>query len=136
MKLLIENGLAGWKVRFNGRLTRALGRCIESRKTIEYMPKYMDENDWTEVQQTIRHEVAHAIAGHRHGHDATWRAIARRLGVENPSSKSMTANLTRKFTGTCPNCEREVQKDRRNNSSCGKCSDVFDPKFKFIWTRN
>lgn len=47
-KLLTENGLTGWKVRFNPRLTRALGRCIPSLKTIEYQPKFMELNDWDE----------------------------------------------------------------------------------------
>lgn len=137
MKLLIQEGLTGWRVRFNPRLTRALGRCIPSQKTIEYQPRYMEQNNWDNVEQTIRHEVAHAVAGAYHGHDSYWASIARRLGVDNPSPYNHEATLTKKFKGTCPGCGREIQKDRRNSSSCGKCSGgLYNPAFAFVWTRN
>lgn len=114
-KLLTENGLEGWHVRFNPRLTRALGRCSYYSKTIDYQPRYMAQNDWEQVRTTILHEVAHAIAGQYAGHGASWARAARALGLENPSAINHTATLTKKFTGTCEGCGVTVQRDRRQH---------------------
>lgn len=138
-RLLTDNGLEGWKVRFNPRLTRALGRCIPSQKTIEYQPRYMEQNDWAQVLGTIQHEVAHAMTP-RHHHDAVWAAAARKLGLKNPSAINRTAVLSRKYTGTCPN-GHTTQANRRTQSACGKCcrelnNNRFSPLYKFVWTVN
>lgn len=141
-KLLTENGLEGWKVRFNPRMTRALGRCIPSQKTIEYQPRYMQQNGWEQVNTTIKHEVAHAIAGGRHGHDAYWAAIARKLGLENPSAINRTANLTKKFTGTCDGCNQKWERDRRvMGAACPPCRRLHiagdtSKRYTIRWTRN
>lgn len=147
MKLLLAEGMTGWKIRYNSRLSRALGRCIPSQKTIEYQPRYMEQNDWEQVRGTILHEAAHAISIHRYGiyagggHGGNWARVARELGLDNPSAINRTATLTKKFTGTCPGCNRTVQKDRRASNACGKCCNehaggLYSPRFAFVWTRN
>lgn len=119
MKMLVENGLTGWKVRYNSRMTRALGRCIPSQKTIEYQPRYMQQNGWEQVKTTVIHEVAHAVSITRHGqfigggHGAVWAKIARELGLADPSAINTTAKLTKKFTGICEGCGDQWQRDRR-----------------------
>jgi predicted SprT family Zn-dependent metalloprotease len=136
MKLLTENGLTGWKVRFNPRLTRALGRCIASQKTIEYQPKFMELNDWDEVVMTIRHEVAHAISPRWEGHGAIWRANCIKLGG-NGKQYNTTATIHYKFTGTCHGCGKEVKRNKRSNSSCARCSGGrYNPDYALVWTRN
>lgn len=146
-KLLTENNLQGWRVRFNPRLTRALGRCWESRKTIEYQPRYMEQNDWAEVEQTIRHEVAHAVAGASARHGARWVRVALQLGVKSPSSTSSSATLTRKFTGTCEGCKQTWQRDRRMlGAICPPCrrkrqaeireTGASEQRMSIVWTRN
>lgn len=139
-KLLTQNGLTGWHVRFNSRLTRALGQCCYGTKTIEYQPRYMEQNDWQQVLTTIQHEVAHAIAGRGQGHGAQWAMIARGLGLANPGAVNYTAKLTKKFTGTCRN-GHTTERDRRAQLACGKCcrelnGGIFHPDYLFVWTRN
>lgn len=139
-KLLAQHGATGWRVRFNPRLTRALGRCIYNTKTIEYQPKFMDENDWDEVVMTIRHEVAHALSPSYAGHGAIWRAKCLELGG-NGKQYNTTANLSKKFKGTCPNCGETTETNRRTRSACAKCCNahaggLFSPQYMFIWTRN
>lgn len=139
-KLLTQHGARSWKVRFNPRMTSALGRCSPSQQMIEYQPRFMADNPWDEVVMTIRHEVAHALTI-GHGHDATWARKCIELGG-NGKQFNTTAQLTRKFVGTCPKCDRKIQRDRRNlRQACGKCCDAyaggkFDAQYKFIWTRN
>lgn len=141
-KLLKQEGLDGWKVRFNPRLTRALGRCIPSLKTIEYQPRYMEQNDIAQVLGTIQHEVAHAVVGARHGHDAVWAATAKRLGVEDPSAINRTATLTKKFTGKCSGCDATWQRDRRLvgaiHPPCRRANQDGDTerRYTLVWTRN
>lgn len=151
-KLLTENGLQGWKVRFNPRLTRALGRCIPSQKTIEYQPRYMQQNDWEQVRTTVLHEVAHAISCTKYGrfgggHGAQWARIARELGLENPSAINTTAKLTKKFTGTCDGCKETWQRDRQMHGAmhptCRRKyqSEVLangssEQRYSITWKRN
>ena len=141
-KLLKQEGLDGWRVRFNPRLSRALGRCIPSTKTIEYQPRYMEQNAMEQVLSTIQHEVAHAVAGAHHGHDAHWASIARRLGVKNPSAIATGVTLTRKFTGTCQGCNNQWHRDKRTHGAiCPTCRRIrmtTEPtrKCSIIWTRN
>lgn len=140
-KLLLENGAEGWKVRFNPRLTRALGRCIPSQKVIEYQPRYMEQNDWEQVYTTIMHEVAHALTP-RHHHDATWAAMARKLGLQNPSAINRTAVLSAKFTGTCDGCKQEWQRNRRaHRAVCPSCYRKYREgdtaqRYSIRWTAN
>lgn len=132
-KLLTEHNLEGWRVRFNPRLTRALGRCCYGTKTIEFQPRYMQQNDWEQVRGTILHEAAHAIAGHYAGHGASWARVARELGLENPSAINYTAKLTKRYTGTCPTegCDTRAQRDRR---TAGLICRLH--RARIIWTRN
>lgn len=141
-RLLLANGASGWRVRYNPRLSRALGRCIPSQKTIEYQPRYMEQNDWEQVLTTIKHEVAHALAGGHHGHDYHWASIARGLGLENPSAVNHTATLAKKFTGTCPGCDHKWERDRRVQSAiCPPCRRAYlagdtERRYSITWTRN
>lgn len=100
----------------------------------------MDENDWAQVNTTIKHEVAHALTP-RHGHDSVWARQARALGLENPSAINRTAKLSKKFTGTCPNCGGTTQVNRRGRYACSKCCNkhamgLYSPRFAYIWTVN
>lgn len=75
-----KHGLHHWSFRFNGRLTRALGRCCYHNTTIELQPRYVELNSVTEVLDTILHEIAHALCP-RDGHGDKWKATAARLGA-------------------------------------------------------
>lgn len=145
-KLLTENNLTGWHVRFNPKMTRALGRCRYSTKTIEYQPRYMQQNDWEQVLGTIQHEVAHALTRGHH-HDGVWASKARELGLANPSAVNHTAKITMKFTGTCEGCGRTWERDRRSHGAmCPPCRRIrlneiaetgaSNQRCTLVWTRN
>ena len=72
-RLLVEHGLAqqGWRFKFDRARLRA-GQCRYRSKTITLSKHYVALNVTTrpeEVLDTILHEIAHALAGGRHGHD-------------------------------------------------------------------
>lgn len=98
MKELEKWGLSHWKVSLNNRLTRALGRCVYSRNEIELQRRYVQENSVEIVLDTIRHEIAHALAGHKAGHGPEWKMWAIKVGaVPEATVDSKTINLKRKY---------------------------------------
>ncbi len=75
-----------WTFRFNPRTKRILGRCFYRKRMIELSTQYVELNEEAEVLDTIRHEVAHALA-HKHdgehGHGSAWKKWCLRTGA-NP----------------------------------------------------
>jgi len=75
-----EHGLADWSFRWS-RGKNQLGYCREQTKTIALSGYYVQLNDEAHVRDTILHEIAHALAGVKNGHNARWKAICRRIGA-------------------------------------------------------
>lgn len=73
--------LSGWRIVFNARLRRALGRCHYAKKHIELCPKYVACNAEPQVRDTILHEIAHALTP-GHSHDKVWSDMAKRIGAD------------------------------------------------------
>ena len=84
----------------------------------------------------ILHEIAHALVGPAHGHDAAWKQAARALGA--PDSARLPSSLPAPdapWVGTCPRCgaKRRLYRAPRRVSSCGLCSRFFDPALILAW---
>ncbi|AHB79612.1 SprT-like protease [Mycobacterium phage Validus] len=77
--LIAEHGLTGWTVTFDNARRRA-GVCKYGTRTIGLSKPLMAQRSWDDTWMTITHEVAHALVGHSHGHDAVWAAKHRSLG--------------------------------------------------------
>lgn len=109
-------GLTDWILKFNNRLTRALGRCLFVQKTIELQTRFVKENSEAVVLDTIRHEVAHALAGHKAGHGYEWKMWAVKVGA-NPEATVDAASikLTRKYQLAFVKLEDKVRKYERLN---------------------
>jgi hypothetical protein len=77
--LLREHGLIEWAVTFDNARRRA-GQCDTGRRTISLSKVLMAQRSHEETMNTITHEIAHALVGARHGHNAVWAAKHRALG--------------------------------------------------------
>lgn len=100
MPHLVEDG---WKFKISNT-RNAVGRCDFDNKVIEVSKFYM-HNSMDEVEDTIRHEIAHALAGPIHGHDHVWRRFAIDVGA-NPTrcaEAGVTFNGNYNYTVTCQN---------------------------------
>ena len=80
------------------------------------------------MRDTILHEIAHAIAGVRNGHNHVWKSVCRRIGAD-PKRLDRTATVPpAPFEIFCPLCDTVVaRRYRRVNESvlgrmgCGRC---------------
>ena len=73
-----KNGLHGWSFGL-ARTRRRLGVCKYRAKRIEIAEYYARHSPEETVLDTLRHEIAHALAGPAAGHGPKWKAVAVRV---------------------------------------------------------
>lgn len=81
LELMARHGLSGWRFAFNRR-KRALGLCRYAIRTIELSIFLVYQNGPEEILDTILHEIAHALVGPEHGHDAVWKQKCLEIGAK------------------------------------------------------
>lgn len=98
-ELLSEYNLTekGWSFLYNTR-RRSLGLCNYMKRTIELSHQFTSSNDRATVEDTIRHEIAHALVGSGHGHGAVWKRMAVKVGANPRSTKSDIVQTKGKYT--------------------------------------
>ena len=78
------------------------GVCRYKTKTIALASFLVDELSKSEIRETVLHEAAHALVGFQHKHDAVWKAMARKLGLQNPRRGSKkTRRIPFRMKATC-----------------------------------
>jgi predicted SprT family Zn-dependent metalloprotease len=137
----------GWRFEFDNARRRA-GVCKYGSKTIglsKYLLPHMKEE---KILDTILHEIAHALVGHKHGHNYVWRAKALEIGCNGHRCYNPHTDLNgyedvlavqSKYTFTCPTCGKKtpVHRKPKRTKACGKCCNgVYNEKHKLILTQN
>lgn len=133
-QLLDRHGLTGWRIEFDHARTRA-GKCDHGRRIISLSKVLTALYDSEAVRDVILHEIAHALVGHEHGHDAVWKEQARRIGAR--PHRLLRPDLPRPsapWVGTCPRGHR-LSRYRRPTRvvTCARCSRQFDLTYLFTW---
>ena len=148
-ELLRANGAAriatGLRVEWNSRLKTAAGRADYCEKLISLNPRLIEHP--TEIDRTLRHELAHILAQFRAGrgrippHGVEWRQACIDLGI---ADEKRCHNLpfpartyAAQFVYRCPNCREEFPRVRpvRRAVACLACcrqhnGGEFDPRFR------
>ena len=135
--LLEVHGLDDWEVGYDNAKRRA-GICRFAERTLGLSAPLTTVHSEADVRDTILHEIAHALVGPAHAHDATWRAMARRIGCSgevcvSPDSPRPPAA----WLGTCPDGHL-IERHRRPERvlTCGLCSSTFDLAHVYTWTHH
>lgn len=133
--LLDHHGLGDWSLVFD-RAKRRAGICRYGLQQIGLSAPLTALHSEAEVRDTILHEIAHALAGSRHGHDAVWRATALRIGCSGQRCSSQDApRIEGDWVGTCPAGHRVTRHRRPERpSSCLTCSPSFAVDHLITWT--
>jgi predicted SprT family Zn-dependent metalloprotease len=153
-----RRGLQSWTFDMNYSMKTSFGRCNVKIYTISLSAVLTHLNTETEVRNTIRHEIAHALReiernnigpSTRHltagqWHDQRWAEIARTLGSDGKQFYSQRTVQTGKVTPTknawrmtCPNCGLTGTIMRRSSKSCcAKCVQATGQYFHWIYTPN
>lgn len=130
-KLMLSHGLSEWEFGINNNVRRA-GVChyptASSPGRIELSAHFIEHNSEEEIRDTILHEIAHALVGPRHGHDAVWQAKCREIGAKPIRCYGQDIIMPKgPWRAICPGCETEYDRHRRPAQrmgwycrSCGK----------------
>uniref|UniRef100_A0AAU8GPP6 SprT-like protease n=1 Tax=Mycobacterium phage Pharb TaxID=3136626 RepID=A0AAU8GPP6_9VIRU len=130
--LIAEHGLIGWSVVFDNARRRA-GQCRYTPREISLSKPLMAQRSYADTWQTITHEIAHALVGSRHGHDAVWAAKHRSLGGNGKRCFEHT-DTTSPWVGTCGH-GKEFARYRQPKNMTGwrcKCAGGGSP---ITWAR-
>lgn len=108
--------------RFNNSKTNC-GLCYFSKTgrpgRIELSRRYIASNPEENVLDTIRHEVAHALAGPTAHHGPVWQDWCRKVGCSPvccSEHKMMPAGI---WQATCPGCTKLYSRHRRPRTLTG-----------------
>ena len=76
---MARHGVGDWSLGWDNARTRA-GMCRYNTRTISLSRPLMALYEREQVREVVLHEIAHALVGAKHNHDAVWRAKAREIG--------------------------------------------------------
>jgi predicted SprT family Zn-dependent metalloprotease len=117
LELMARHGLQGWSFAFNKR-KRTLGLCRFAQRRIELSIHLADRNSTEEVRDTVLHEIAHALVGPGHGHDAVWRAKA--VELEARPQRCGQADMPEgRWKARCGACLQAFSRHRKPQSIRG-----------------
>jgi predicted SprT family Zn-dependent metalloprotease len=136
-RLLDEHGPAGWSVAFDNAKRRA-GVCRFERRVIGLSAPMTRLHSPAEVRETVLHEIAHALVGPRHGHDAVWVARARAIG--SSAERCLPADVPRvaaAWLGVCRS-GHVVERHRRPERVlfCARCPVSSTEPPPLDWTHH
>ena len=123
---------SGWTFGFDLAPSRA-GVCRYNERRIDLSVSYCLAATRAEIEDTVLHEIAHAIVGARHNHDAVWKAKAREIGCVGERCHRVQHSVP-KWVGEC-GCGQQwfrqtLQRRMIGNRICAKCSGMIE------WRRN
>jgi predicted SprT family Zn-dependent metalloprotease len=125
-------GLDGWQFQFNGRKT-AMGLCRHQHRTIALSTHMIERNPPEEIRETLLHEIAHALVGPQHGHDAVWKAKALEVGAQ-PERCGWGEMPEGRWRALCNSCGDRFYRHRRPRWLTGWfCCGCGRERGKLVW---
>jgi predicted SprT family Zn-dependent metalloprotease len=128
LTLMEDNGLGNtWSFRFDSAKRRC-GSCQHGKRTITLSRHFVAMNSEADVEDTILHEIAHALAGFKAGHGVHWQRAAMQIGARPERCAENVEMPEGGIEGVCaPDCtvrhtrHRMPPKRLANAYQCNRC---------------
>jgi predicted SprT family Zn-dependent metalloprotease len=118
--VLAHHQLGQWSFQFDHATKRA-GCCHYTAHLISLSTEFAKRAPDEEVRDTILHEIAHALVGKAHHHDAVWRAKALAIGCSGRRCHDLQFTPPR-YLVTCERgCWVGTAERRRRGMVCTRC---------------
>jgi SprT protein len=134
------------RIEWNARMRSAVGRA-DYRHALILLNPALQRFGRSEIDRTLRHELAHLLAQFRAGrrrilpHGAEWRQACRDLRIEGEQAchklPVAVRHISRRFLYRCVNCQRKFPRVRRIRRAtaclicCRKFADgKYDERFR------
>jgi len=131
-ELLARHGLHDWTFAFNRRKS-ALGLCLYHLRTIEVSVYLVKGSASAEILDTLLHEIAHALVGPGHGHDAVWKRQCLEIGAK-PERCGQADMPAGRWRASCGMCGKSFHRHRRPKNMRGwYCQGCGPEKGNLVW---
>ena len=117
-----------WTFGFDLSTSRA-GVCRYRDQRIDLSVSYCLRATRADIENTLLHEIAHAIVGAEHGHDRVWKAKAQEIGSTAERCHQLLHTMAR-WVGEC-GCGRRWHRQRlsrrlRHGAICKACGRTLE----------
>lgn len=124
--LMRQHGLIdqGWHFEFDRAKSR-LGACHHGKKKITLSSIISPGQSRARIVNTILHEIAHALVGHKAAHGPMWKAKALEIGCDGERCGEVEAFKPEfRWYAVCDKCDLRVGIHRAPNRvrSCFQCA--------------
>ena len=119
-ELLVHYQLSLWSFQFDNGRKRA-GSCQYGTQVISMSYEFAKYAPADEIQDTILHEIAHALVGEAHNHDEVWRAKAMAIGCSGRRCHDLQFTQPRYIVQCERGCWVATVERRRSDVICKRC---------------
>lgn len=121
VELIHTHGLKKWKFKFD-HSTRRAGCCNYRDKLISISFNLAIHGSDNDIRDTILHEIAHALIGKKHHHNAVWKTKAQAIGCSGERCHHLVFSPPR-YNVTCENqCWTHTAERCNPKLICRTCS--------------
>lgn len=118
--LLEKHHLSRWSFQFDHG-TRRAGSCQFEPQLITLAYEFALNADDENIEDALLHEIAHALVGRDHQHDAVWQEKAREIGCSAKRCHDIQFTPPRYIVKCINNCWVTTCERKRRNIVCKKC---------------
>ena len=120
-------GLESWVLGMDNKKT-CLGMCLFGQRKISLSSHFLrgPTCDEKQIRNTILHEMAHALVGPEHNHDAVWKKMALKIGCDG-KVKSPMDRPDATYVLECKNkcfSQTYYRRPKLTNKVCAKCGSA------------